>query len=146
MPDVVVTLSLKASLSSDNSSMDRADRGSHSSFWEGGIFPGDPAGLHVWRIQFPIVVLLTKLLLMQPIAAEGFPKSTTGLSRHVELVQAAFGNALGSQDMTAVSRRQTVERLAAKQSDELMDDIYTAFMQYSDKYKLTVIAGSHAGA
>ena len=83
---------------------------------------------------------------MQPIAAESFPSSTTGLSRHVELAKAAFGDALGPQDLTAVSRQQTIQSLAASQSDELMDTIYSAFQQYSGLYKLTVIAGSHAGA
>ena len=83
---------------------------------------------------------------LQPIAAESYPGSTSGLSRHVELVKAAFGDSLGSHQMTAVSKRQTIEMLAAKQSDELMDEVYSAFMEYSKNFKLTVIAGSHAGA
>ena len=83
---------------------------------------------------------------MQPIAGEGFPQSQSGLSRHIELVRAAFDMVGDAAAMSAVSRREVVDLLSQGRSDDLMDNIYSAFAAYRNKHDVVVLEGSHSGA
>ena len=49
---------------------------------------------------------------LQPIAGEPFPASSTGLPRHVELMQAAFKMQDDPAAMIGVSRRECVAAMA----------------------------------
>ncbi len=51
---------------------------------------------------------------MQPIAGEPFPASSSGLSRHVELMHGTFNMHDDPAGMTGVGRREVVAAMADK--------------------------------
>lgn len=82
---------------------------------------------------------------MQPIAGEAFPRSSSGLSRHIELVRSVYGMRGDPGAMSAVTRRETVGLLSQGESEELMDRIYSSFEAYKAQHDAVIVEGTHSG-
>jgi BioD-like phosphotransacetylase family protein len=61
------------------------------------------------------------------------------------MVHSAFALKDDPRTMYAVTRKEAVGLLAQDKGDELLDRIYTAYEEYSEKHDLVVIEGTHEG-
>ncbi len=80
------------------------------------------------------------------MAGEKFVNSTTGLSRHVELLHTYFKMEGDPAAMVALRRDVAMDMLTDGREDEMLEAVYAAFQQYSADKDMVIIEGSHRGA
>ncbi|KAL3132395.1 hypothetical protein ABBQ32_008961 [Trebouxia sp. C0010 RCD-2024] len=77
----------------------------------------------------------------QPVSGEAFPNSSSGLSRHIDLMRSAFKMKQDPSQQSGISAKEAAKLLSVGQTDELMDIIYNKYVEYRKQHDLVVIEG-----
>lgn len=84
---------------------------------------------------------LSSVGFFQPVAGEPFPNSSTGLSRHIDLMRSAFSMKQDASQQSGISAKEAAKLLSTGQTDELMDVIYNKYVEYRKQHDLVIIEG-----
>ncbi|DBA68921.1 TPA: hypothetical protein ACH3X2_013283 [Trebouxia sp. C0005] len=84
---------------------------------------------------------LSSVGFFQPVAGEPFPNSTTGLSRHIDLMRSAFNMKQEASQQSGISAKEAAKLLSTGQTDEMMDIIYNKYVEYRKQHDLVIIEG-----
>ncbi|KAL3156629.1 hypothetical protein ABBQ38_000914 [Trebouxia sp. C0009 RCD-2024] len=77
----------------------------------------------------------------QPVSGEAFPNSSSGLSRHIDLMRSAFKMKQDPSQQSGISAKEAAKLLSTGQTEELMDIIYNKYVEYRKQHDLVVIEG-----